>query len=70
MNKVLTKGELNKIKKEVDLISEKLDWLDPDIPGEGYQIDSYINRLEELEKIVLTSLKNHNKNEIGLRLVK
>jgi hypothetical protein len=69
MNNVLTKIQLQAITEEVDLISQKLDWLDPNIPGEDYQIDSYIIRLEELEKIVLTSLKNH-KNQIGLRLVK
>jgi hypothetical protein len=70
MNKILTEDELNKIQEEVHLISQKLDWLDPDIPGEDYQIDSYITRLEELEKIILTSLKNHHKNGIGLKLVK
>ena len=69
MNNVLTKTQLQAITEEVDLISQKLDWLDPNIPGEDYQIDSYIIRLEELEKIISTSLKNH-KNEIGLRLVK
>lgn len=69
-NKVLTKEELDLIQTEIDSIGKELEWLDPNIPGEDNRIISHTERLSELEKILLTSLKNHRKNKVGLKVVK
>ena len=68
-NKVLTKEELDLIQTEINSIGKELEWLDPNIPGEGNRIINHTERLGELEKILLTSLKNHRKNKVKLTVV-
>jgi hypothetical protein len=70
MNKILTKTELEAIRKEIDSISTKLDWLDPNVPEEYNQIDSGLLRLTELEDILLASIKNFRIKKSGLIIVK
>lgn len=69
MNKILTLAELGAIEDEIKKISDEASWLDPTIPGENERLSIHINRLEELEKILLTSLKNQRIKKVGLKVV-
>lgn len=65
----LNKSDLDKIQSEVEAIGNEIAWLDPSIPGEDTKLANHLARLEELEKILLTSLKNHRIEKIGLKVI-
>lgn len=69
MNKVLTNAELDEIENEIRKISKEVSWLDPNIPGEDARLVDHMNRLTQLEKILLTSLKNQRIQKMGLKVV-
>lgn len=69
MDKILTRKEFDLIQTEVHKIAEEIDWLDPSIPGEDARLGKHLARLEELEKILLTSLKNQRIKKSGLKVV-
>lgn len=68
-NKILTLAELGAIEDEIRKISDEASWLDPAIAGESERLSIHLNRLEELEKILLTSLKNQRIKKAGLKVV-
>ena len=68
-NKVLSEKDLDEIENEINNIKEEISWLDPNVPGEESRLSAHMLRLEELEKILLTSIKNHRIQKSGLRVV-
>jgi hypothetical protein len=67
--KVLTILEIDAIENEIRKISDEVSWLDPSIPEESFRLEAHFNRLQELEKILLTSIKNHRIQKSGLKVL-
>jgi hypothetical protein len=67
--RVLTIPEIDRIEDEIHQIAEEVEWLDPNIPGERARLDVHFARLEELEKILLTSIKKHRIQKSGLKVL-
>lgn len=69
MSTILSKEEFDKIELEVAKIGEEINWLDPNVPGEDARLAAHLSRLEEIEQILLTSLKNQRIKKLGLRVL-